>query len=532
MNKLYVLGAAFMLSPLFMNAQTECTPHEQVSNAFENGTFNETDGVQRLANDFIVSANTINFSATSFSANLLTQEEILSVDLRFFIDAAGAPGAEITDEALIGVVPTSQATVGAAFGYDVVTVVVDFDAIDFPGTGTGPVTYWVQLSGATATTPTEAGSAVGWETTSVGVIGNSLYFDNEGTTDWTEGAGEDGVFSISGECTYAEGCLVPENVTVSNATTSSFDVMWTEVGTATEWVLEYGAPGFTIGSGTMVTDNDGTPGITIADLEATTSYDVYIKSVCTEDESASAGPIAASTTEVYCVVVVSTGVEPITNVEFAGIANVSAADSPEAAEYFLDMEATVSQNGTFPIALEGFTGGNFNTSWVVFFDWNQDFDFDDADERYEIGFLANSTGTDGAQLTGNIAVPADATLGSTRMRVLKMYTASEAYPASACGPVGYGQSEDYSVNVGIETSLEFAEFEFKMGPNPTHDFVNISATENIERVALYNLLGQQVYVNTLNVQSPRIDLSSFENGVYMMTITIKGQEQVFKVVKQ
>lgn len=532
MNKLYVLGTALMLSPLFMNAQNDCTPHMQVSNDFENGSFTETDGAQIIANDFFVSANTTNFSATSFTANILTQEELISVDLKFFIDADGAPGEEITDEAIVGLVPTSQAILGTAFEvYDVREVVLDFPAIDFPGNGVDAVRYWVQLSGETSTTPSEGGGAVGWETTTEGVIGSTLYFDNQNTEVWTLG-NADGVFSISGECTLAEGCLLPENVTVSNPTTTSIDVMWDEIGSATEWIIEYGAPGFAPGSGTEVTDNDGTPGTTLSDLDVFTSYDMYIRSVCTDDESANVGPVSFSTNEFYCVVGVVQAVEAITSVEFAGISNTSDAGSDVPNEFFLDQEATVNQNGTFPITVEGFTGGNFNTAWVVFIDWNQDFEFNNEDERYEIGYIENSTGTDGIQTTGDIVVPADAPLGATRMRVLKMYTGTDVYPLDACTAIGYGQSEDYTVNVDLESSVEFAEYEFKMGPNPTMDFVNISATENIERIALYNLVGQQVYVNRTNIQSPRIDLSSFENGVYLMSVTIKGQEQVFKVVKQ
>ncbi len=531
MNKLYVFGAALMLSPLFMNAQTDCTPHMQMSNDFENGNFNETGGAQIVANDFFVSAQTTNFSATSMTANLLTDAVLTSVDLKFFIDADGAPGEEITDVALVGVVPTSQEVVGTAFGYDVREVVIDFDAIDFPGTGTEAVAYWVQLSGANANTPSDEGASVGWETSTVNQIGSPFYFDNDNVDTWTVG-NADAVFSMSGECTYIDGCNTPENVYISNITTTSIDVVWDETGSASEWVLEYGEPGFTIGSGTEINITDGTPSTTISDLSLNTAYEVYIKSVCGADFSENAGPVAFATNDNYCAVAVATAVEAITNVEFAGITNATNAGSVTPNEYFLNTEAMVNQGGTFPITVEGFTGGDYENTYTVFFDWNQDFDFDDAGERYDIGIIANSTGVDGISATTDITVPDDATLGATRMRVLKLYTTTQTYPLDACSAIGYGQSEDYTAVVDVPSSLEFAEYEFKMGPNPTKDFVNISATENIERIAIYNLVGQQVYVSRTNIQSPRIDFSSLENGVYLMSVTIKGQEQVFKVVKQ
>lgn len=505
----------------------------RISNVFENGTFIETGGSQAVANDFTVSANTMNFSATSITANLLTQEDILTVDLTFYADAEGAPGDEITDETLTGVVPISQEVVGAAFGYDVRAVVIDFDAIEFPGTGVTAVTYWVQISGQTASTPTAEENGVAWEVRSTDIIGCPMFF-NQGngwiSTGDTDGGPDDAVFSISGDCTMAEGCLVPENVTVSNATASSFDVMWSEVGTAVEWVVEYGETAFAEGTGTEVTV-EGVPGVTIEDLDGVTTYDIYVRSICTDGESASV-LVTSMTVDFYCTPVVTADVEAITKVEFAGISNTADPNSTTPNEYFFDMVALVTQNDTLPIALEGLTNGSWTNSFVVFIDWNQDMEFDNDDERYEIGVIEDSDGTDGIQATGNIAVPEDALIGDTRMRIVKMFTGGSSYAEDACADIGFGQSHDYTVNVDVASSVNFAEYNFALGPNPTSDVVQITATENIQSIKVYNLLGQQVLNNQVNVQSPQINMASLENGVYLMEVTIKDTKEVFKIVKQ
>jgi hypothetical protein len=144
----------------------------------------------------------------------------------------------------------------------------------------------------------------------------------------------------------------------------------------------------------------------------------------------------------------NSGVEPITLVEVAGISNVSdpVIDGSPAHEDFTAISGNMEEGMSYPIALEGNTGGGFTNSFTVFIDWNQDGILDNASERYEIGTINGSTGTDGQQATNNILVPAGVTAGPTRMRVIKKFLAS--YAPDSCTPgSGFGQAEDYTINV-------------------------------------------------------------------------------------
>ena len=73
-------------------------------------------------------------------------------------------------------------------------------------------------------------------------------------------------------------CDKPTNVTASNATNSSIDLTWTENGTATSWVVEYGPAGFDLGSGT--TETVTSLPFTLSNLNHSTAYDIYVKSDC------------------------------------------------------------------------------------------------------------------------------------------------------------------------------------------------------------------------------------------------------------
>ena len=73
-------------------------------------------------------------------------------------------------------------------------------------------------------------------------------------------------------------CPKPTQVHVVNASNSSIELGWTENGTATSWVIEYGPVGFTLGNGTEV--NVSSNPYTISNLTASTQYDFYVKADC------------------------------------------------------------------------------------------------------------------------------------------------------------------------------------------------------------------------------------------------------------
>ena len=74
-------------------------------------------------------------------------------------------------------------------------------------------------------------------------------------------------------------CSQPENLTVTNITSSSADVAWDE-NDATSFVIEYGPHGFAVGAGETVTVTDNQT--TLTDLTPATIYDLYVKSICSD----------------------------------------------------------------------------------------------------------------------------------------------------------------------------------------------------------------------------------------------------------
>lgn len=141
--------------------------------------------------------------------------------------------------------------------------------------------------------------------------------------------------------------------------------------------------------------------------------------------------------------------EPITLVQFAGIDNASIATvgtSAASIQNFLNVQGTVKPGATYPMTLKGNSDGAFLNVYRAYIDWNQDGVFaEDSSERYEMGSITGSTGLDTLSTSGLIAVPAGATVGTTRLRVVKNYNAV----GEACGTPAstFGQVEDYTLVV-------------------------------------------------------------------------------------
>ncbi len=89
-------------------------------------------------------------------------------------------------------------------------------------------------------------------------------------------------------------CPQTSSLTASNVTSSSADVSWTAGGTETSWNVEYGAPGFTLGTGTNTNVTATTYSMT--GLTPSTDYDVYVQAVCSATEQSFwVGPLSIST---------------------------------------------------------------------------------------------------------------------------------------------------------------------------------------------------------------------------------------------
>lgn len=142
----------------------------------------------------------------------------------------------------------------------------------------------------------------------------------------------------------------------------------------------------------------------------------------------------------YCVPTITFPCAPeaISNVTYAGINNSSGC---VAYTNYSAITGSVTQGQTNQISVTMTADASFGNDYVfVFIDWNQNQVWDIATERYLVVGPTSVSGT----YSLNIAVPANATVGTTRLRVSNVYF----LPAfNGCGAVGFGEIEDYNLTV-------------------------------------------------------------------------------------
>jgi hypothetical protein len=76
------------------------------------------------------------------------------------------------------------------------------------------------------------------------------------------------------------------------------------------------------------------------------------------------------------------------------------------------------------------------------------------------------------------------------------------------------------------------KFDFSYAPNPTKDFIQLSAANPIEGVQIYNLLGQEILQNTYNLRNAKVDVSALNEGVYVLKVVIDDNIGTYKFMKE
>ena len=89
-------------------------------------------------------------------------------------------------------------------------------------------------------------------------------------------------------------CSAPSALTATSITANSASLGWTENGTASSWDIEYGTTGFTQGGGTTISGTSTNP-YALTGLALNTTYQYYVRSNCTSNQSVWVGPLAFTT---------------------------------------------------------------------------------------------------------------------------------------------------------------------------------------------------------------------------------------------
>ena len=115
---------------------------------------------------------------------------------------------------------------------------------------------------------------------------------------------------------------------------------------------------------------------------------------------------------------------------------------------YTNLSTELVRGDDYNLTVQVNTDGNYEVLTKVWVDWNQDCDFDDPGEEYDLGNTKNEINGATSNSPLSVTVPLGALLGNTTIRVSSKYTNSNAgdYPTS-CETNFDGEVEDYTLTI-------------------------------------------------------------------------------------
>ncbi|RTY95085.1 T9SS type A sorting domain-containing protein [Flavobacterium sp. GT3R68] len=95
--------------------------------------------------------------------------------------------------------------------------------------------------------------------------------------------------------------------------------------------------------------------------------------------------------------------------------------------------------------------------------------------------------------------------------------------------IGTFKLSAYDASLG---SNSFDNANFSYYPNPVKNMLNLSYSESISNVAVFNLLGQEVMRKTVNANQSQIDMTVLASGTYIVQVIADDQVKMIKVIKE
>ncbi|MFD2552145.1 GEVED domain-containing protein [Bizionia sediminis] len=326
-------------------------------------------------------------------------------------------------------------------------------------------------------------------------------------------------------------CYVPEDLAASFVSPDGANLSWsaptdgtTPVGYNWEIVPQGNAQGIgVIDSGSVTATSASATGLTTDTL-----YDLYVQSDCgAGDLSGYAGPFtfnagyclpSGTNTSTYINDFTATG--PYTNISNLG----SGLSTNNYGDFYNTQAIEVVPGMSFDFSTTIVSGTVGSTIWI---DWNNDFVFDQATETM---FTTTSFGN--GPFTGSITVPAGIADGDYRMRVMIDWNDSNPSEDACALNFGRGEVEDYKVTVNATLSADsFNQIAFNYYPNPVSNVLTIKGQQTIEKVSVYNMLGQTVLNTTPNAATSQVDMSALQAGAYFVKVTIANSTETIRIIK-
>ncbi|TYP99879.1 putative secreted protein (Por secretion system target) [Tenacibaculum adriaticum] len=323
----------------------------------------------------------------------------------------------------------------------------------------------------------------------------------------------------------------PGNVSASSVTQTSATLSWSASSD------NVGVTGYDVYRGATFVTSTTSTSTNVSGLTAATSYTYSVRAKDAAGNESAAGTVSFTTLSNQVSYCTSTGsrvtYEWIDYVSFGGMTNSTGANGGYGD--FTSQVATVAPGSSNQLLVSaGFSGSSYTEFFSVWIDFNQDGTFASSEK------VASGSSSSAGNLSYTVAVPANAVLGNTRMRVSMKYNSA----STACESFGDGEVEDYTVNIstsarsyGADVSAEALRNEKVLDvvayPNPATSFIQVKLNTKDTSNATYrivNTIGQSVQTGRLD--NANINVSKLQTGMYILEVNDGQKLLTTKLVKK
>ncbi len=225
----------------------------------------------------------------------------------------------------------------------------------------------------------------------------------------------------------------------------------------------------------------------------------------------------------YCVPTANNTNDWIHSITIGGVTHNSGQGSVSGYDYFTSPSFTFNPGSTYDVSLTPFNSSNRNF-WRIWIDFNNDGDFDDADEN--VLSANNKRGTYSKSITIPTGVDA---VSPDRMRI----TMKTGGAPSACDVNFNGEVEDYNVGYGADLFIPVVnKMELSIYPNPADNILNIVVSGNREyvNVKIYSAIGNLMQSFQMNDRLEQINLDAYRQGLYFIHVNDGNETLLHKFI--
>lgn len=256
-----------------------------------------------------------------------------------------------------------------------------------------------------------------------------------------------------------------------------------------------------------------------ADLSELGTYTIAVTTSLGTDGNSANDTVTSEVENILC--------QPTADCSFGDgfqLFSVAEINNPSACEGygdFTNLVANLAPSSTNQLTVTTGYGDQYIKVWI---DYNDDSTFTANEVVVNNYVIAPGQGSGTYTETMDLVVPAGATIGEHRMRAKSNWDAP--VPADACEESDFGETEDYTANIGTlgvdDFSVRNGELIITSENNKDFDINFLTAYNGVAYLAVYNMLGQQLKIKMLNKMGDsfkaRLDMSEAASGVYLVKI--------------